>query len=174
MRTTVNHSRSMRTALLFIAFLLTVSVLYHWGTAAQAQAGKLTTQDYIDIQQLFARYYHTLDVKDGEGYASNFTDDGELVLNSGTQKGRAALVKYGREGIVPHQVHSVSNLLITPSPEGATIKSYVQSLKLDDNKQPIFNGPPSVSDDVVVKTPQGWRIKTRRLKTSNLLLSGTK
>lgn len=174
MRTTIVGSKKMRIAFLVAAFLLTGSVSYYWGTSAQAQGGKLTTQDYIDIQQLFARYYQTLDVKDGEGYAANFTEDGELVLNSGTQKGRAALVKYGREGINPHQVHSVSNLLITPSPEGATIKSYVQSVKLDENRQPIFNGPPSVSDDVVVKTPQGWRLKTRRLKTSNLLLAGTK
>ena len=37
------------------------------------QNGKLTTQDYIDIQQLYARYNMSIDTGDGEAWAGTFT-----------------------------------------------------------------------------------------------------
>ena len=51
---------------------------------AQHGAAKLTTQDYIDIQQLYARYNIAIDTGDGEGWAATFTPDG--VFNN-TNKG---------------------------------------------------------------------------------------
>ena len=45
-----------------------------WAHAQQrTPPGSLTTQDYIDIQQLYARYNQTLDRRDAEGWAGVFT-----------------------------------------------------------------------------------------------------
>ena len=40
------------------------------------RAEGLTTQDYIDIEQLYAQYNHAIDSGDGEGWAATFTPDG--------------------------------------------------------------------------------------------------
>ena len=47
---------------------------------AYAQEGQriLTTQDYIDIQQLYARSNQAIDNGDGEAYAATYTEDGEF------------------------------------------------------------------------------------------------
>ena len=58
---------------------------------AQHGAAKLATQDYIDIQQLYARYNIAIDTGDGEGWAATFTPDG--VFNN-TNKGHDALVQF--------------------------------------------------------------------------------
>ena len=51
-------------------------------------AAKLSTQDYNDIQQLYARYNLAIDTGNGEGWAATFTPDG--VFNN-TNKGHDAL-----------------------------------------------------------------------------------
>src|SRR6187401_1303144 len=57
-----------------------------WLTAQHAPA--LSTQDYIDIQQLYARYYTAIDSGKGEAWADTFVPDG--VFNE--LKGHDALV----------------------------------------------------------------------------------
>lgn len=46
-------------------------------TEPKAKAG-LTTQDYIDIQQLYARCAHAVDRRDGKAWSEVFTSDGQL------------------------------------------------------------------------------------------------
>ena len=60
---------------------------------AQHGAAKLTTQDYIDIQQRM-RVNIAIDTGDGEGWAGTFTPDG--VFN--TNKGHDALGSSSRTG----------------------------------------------------------------------------
>src|SRR4029079_16766609 len=87
---------NMRTLSHFIAAVLLV------GAASPALAqGKLSTQDYIDIQQLAARYAFLIDTctNGGNDFADLFTPDGEFRVSqewgkAGAKptKGRAALV----------------------------------------------------------------------------------
>ncbi len=58
--------------------------------AAQSKAGSLTTQDYIDIQQLYARYNEAIDSGNAEAYADTFTPDGTF----NTYKGRQGLIEF--------------------------------------------------------------------------------
>jgi hypothetical protein len=57
---------------------------------------ELSAQDYVDIQNLYARYNHMSDAGDAEGYASCFTDDGVLQIDplGVTVHGRASLIIY--------------------------------------------------------------------------------
>src|SRR3979409_2796047 len=60
--------------------------------SAQKSAGKLTSDDLVEIQQLYAKYNWTLDSGDAEGYASTFTPDG--VFNNNV--GHDAIVKFAQ------------------------------------------------------------------------------
>jgi hypothetical protein len=44
---------------------------------------QLSTDDYIAIQQLYARYTTTYDLRDLDGYLECWTEDGELMLPTG-------------------------------------------------------------------------------------------
>jgi hypothetical protein len=126
---------------------------------ADAQSkGSLTTQDYIDIQQLYARYNVAIDAANAEAYADTFTADG--VFN--TFNGREALLGFARGYTGTNRRHWNTNLVITPSPEGA--KGSVYLFLLDVSTKPPSIGTAIQYDDTLVKTPQGWRFKKRITK----------
>ena len=98
---------------------VTTIVLSSGGFArAQQGAGKtaLSTQDYVEIQQLYARYATAIDTGDAAGWASTFTPDG--IFNNNT-RGHDALVQFvhdwrdKRNGA--NRRHWNANLVITPS-----------------------------------------------------------
>jgi hypothetical protein len=128
-------------------------------TAARAQQhGSLTTQDYIDIQQLYARYNVAIDSGNAEDYANTFTNDG--VFN--TFNGRDALLGFAKGYTGTNRRHWNTNLVITPTHDGA--KGSVYLFMMD-----VSTRPPSIAaaiqyDDTLVKTPQGWRFKKRTTK----------
>ena len=119
--------------------------------------GSLTTQDYIDIQQLYSRYNQTLDRRDAEGWAGVFTADG--TFNDLT--GHDALVGFvkARQGDGARRRHWNSNLLITGTPEGASASVYL--LLFDTSVKPPVVATSGRYQDTLVKTSQGWRFKKR-------------
>lgn len=134
------------------------------GTAwvyAQKAGGTLTAQDFVDIQQLYARYNWALDSGDSEGYAATFTPDG--VFNNNV--GHDAIVKFAdtfHAGLGAHVRHWNTNLLIQPSPEGASGQVYLVLVDFG-SKPPTIAASASYSDQLV-KTAQGWRFKKRATK----------
>ena len=58
-----------------------------WVFAQQKAAPKLTADDYIAIQQLYANYSHALDKGEADRFAATFVDDGEFT--GGRPAGRA-------------------------------------------------------------------------------------
>ena len=145
------------------------------GWALRAQTSKpatLTAADYLELQQLVARYSYAVDMHGGDGsaYAALFTPDGTF----GTQaKGTAQLAelaaKTNKERSGPAFArHFVTNVMIKPSPEGATGRSYLVALDISEVRKPttILHG--GHYDDVYVKTSQGWRIKSRTYVRSEI------
>jgi hypothetical protein len=133
--------------------------------AADAGAPKLTADDYIEIQQLYANYVHALDQGEGERFASTFVLDGEFTGGRGPGRGSEArnpiqgedaLVKMGSRG---GSCHFNANLVITPTPEGA--KGSVYLLLFNVRNIPATITETAIYDDTLVKTPQGWRFKKR-------------
>ncbi len=130
--------------------------------SANPRPAPLSAQDYIDIQQLYARYALLIDTGDAEGWADTFTPDG--VFNNAS-RGRDALVQFvhnwrdKRRGASLR--HWNSNLVITGSTDGANGSVYMQLLDIS-TKLPT----PTASyryEDALVKTAAGWRFKTRVL-----------
>ena len=146
-------TRKTLTVLLFMVVAAWTYTAY--GVKTTSAAGTLTTQDYIDIEQNYARYYHTIDAGDAEGWADTFTDDGEF---NGV-KGRAALVANRSKSGPSKTRHVVSNLKITPTAEGANGSLYV--FIFDPQVVPLKINSYSRYDDTLVKTPKGWRFKTK-------------
>ena len=129
--------------------------------SAQNSASKLTSDDLIEIQQLYARYNWALDSGDSEGYASTFTPDGVFNNNAGHD----AIVKFAdgfHSGVGAHLRHWNTNLMILPSAEGATGQVYLVLVDFATKPASIFTSA-SYSDQLV-KTPQGWRFKKRATK----------
>ena len=136
-------------------------VVFAFG-AMSAHAADLTTQDYIDIEQLYATYNHAIDSGDGEAWAATFTPDGAF----NRFKGKDALVgfiKAWREKMNgANRRHWNTNLRITPSDEGAN--AVVMLMLLDVGTQPPSIVSTGQYTDVLVKTPNGWRFKSRVVK----------
>jgi hypothetical protein len=151
-------------ALVVIAFLA-ASV----GAGAQgAQTGAggtrqptLTAMDYIEIQQLLARYSFALDTGADNGYmyADLYVPDGVFNKSKGREE-LAALARGGRRG--PTNVRNLGSFpIIKPSPEGATGIQYAQAINFGENRQPTELDHFGHYEDVYVKTADGWRFKSR-------------
>jgi uncharacterized protein (TIGR02246 family) len=127
-----------------------------WGRGYAQSSATLSAQDYIDIQQLYARYTHAIDASDAEAYAALFTADGSFNNNKG-RDALLAFIKNRKAGVSMR--HLNTNLVITPSPEGAKGAVYNMFLNVGETN-PTVTGF-SKYDDTLVKTPEGWRFKTR-------------
>jgi hypothetical protein len=150
----------------------------NFGGTAVAQSGELTALDYQEIRELVHRYAYGIDTcaNNGYDYANVFTTDG-VFIDKNSDGGHAAggrvlargrdalatLVGGGERGCKTKLVwtdwsHLMLNQAITASPEGATGRVYLVQLGM--------TGPGSVTrhggyEDVYVRTPEGWRIKSR-------------
>jgi hypothetical protein len=147
------------------AMLAALTALRPAAAADTGAALKLTADDYIEIQQLYANYAHALDRGEGERFASTFVLDGEFTGGRGPGrgnevrnpiKGKDAFLKMGSRG---GSRHFNANLVITPTPEGA--KASVYLLLFNARNIPATITETAIYDDTLVKTAQGWRFKTR-------------
>jgi len=132
-------------------------------SASSSGGPKLTAEDYIQIQQLVARYPYALDQNpdNGASYANLFTPD--AVFRQPRTEGRANLAKMATGA--PHGPkytrHFLANHVIEATPEGAVGKQYLVAVDIGEAGQPssIFLG--GHYEDIYAKTTDGWRFKTR-------------
>lgn len=146
--------------------MLSWTVLFTFLAAiGAAQTKKLTADDYIEIQQLYARYNTAIDSGDAEGYAATFTPDG--VFNN--FKGHDALVgfiKAWRERMNgAARRHWNTNLVITPTADGASGTVYL--FLMDVSAKPPAIQTAAKYEDQLVKTGEGWRFKVRQTKSDS-------
>jgi len=157
----------------YVIIVALLAIPAGWALRAQtSRPATLTAADYIEIQQLVARYSYAVDMHGGDGsaYAALFAPDGSF----GTQaKGPAQLAelaaKTNKDRSGPAFTrHFVTNVVIKPAPVGATGRSYLVALDISEGGKPttILHG--GHYDDVYVKTPQGWRIKSRTYVRSEI------
>lgn len=127
-----------------------------------AHAAGLTTQDYIDIEQLYAQYNHAIDAGDAEAWAGTFTPDGSFNKFVGHDALVGFIQQWREKMNGASRRHWNTNLRIVPSPDGANGSVF---LMLVD----VSTRPPSIImtgsyTDTLVKTASGWRFKTRQTK----------
>ena len=137
-------------------------------TVADAQTatskGRLSVEDRLEIQELYARYALTIDTGDAEGWANTFTPDG--VFNN-SSRGHDALVQFvhdwraNRNGA--NRRHWYTNLILTPSANG--VRGSIYMMLLDVGTRPPAPVNSYLYDDVLMKTAAGWRFQSRVLKS---------
>jgi hypothetical protein len=123
--------------------------------------------DYIAIQQLSNVYRQVSDEYDGEAYAKLWTEDGEMVLETGEDQDSLHYV--GSEQLAAQcNSHKGAGFHVTTNPiveiDGDRATQISRLLML----QPGPDGPKIITTatytDELVRTPDGWRFKIRRVK----------
>jgi hypothetical protein len=135
----------------------------------------LTALDYLEIQQLVAKYARAIDTcsNNGYDYADLFTADGAFVPSFEGKplpaiQGRERLAEISGGGsrgcknvpwIEQGVRHIYTNHVITPTVDGASgvVDMLMIGLGGDPNKIE-YDG---YYEDTYVRTPQGWRFKQR-------------
>ena len=148
--------------------------IFRLASAQPAEAFQ-TLLDRAEIEELVARYVHTLDTRDAEGYASVFTEDAVYEVAGTVYRGRDAIRKIvtdlteAREasladGVQPvdlYHVMSNSSIEILSETEARHI-SYAQTVRAADGGQFIVGFMGRYEDDIV-KRDGRWQIANRRL-----------
>lgn len=130
---------------------------------AQHKGGStLTAEDYMEIQQLYARYNNAIDSGDAEGWADTFVPDGKFNTNTGREALIGFIHNWREKMNGANRRHWNSNLLINATPEGASGSVYLLLIDVGVRPPAIFAA--AKYDDQLVKTPQGWRFKKRTTK----------
>ncbi len=151
--------------------VLITAGLYAWSARARVETPSLTAMDYAQIEQLYAHYNHYIDSGKDEGraFANLFTPDGILDTGSpalGAVRGNAALAGLARTiGAPPPAVkasHYAVNIMIDPSPEGATGSAYLLMISSPE-RGTSATGLSGIYTDTLVRTPDGWKFKTRKV-----------
>jgi actinorhodin biosynthesis protein ActVIA len=152
-------------------FLLSLIVLAPASAQTHGPLPALTAMDYIEIQQLVARYPYALDTHADNGYmyADLFAPDGTF----GTTKGRDALAALARstqpEKSGPAATrHFLTNVIITPTAEGVIGRQYNVLIDVGEGGRASAIDHGGHYEDVYVKTPDGWRFKSRVYVRSKL------
>lgn len=146
--------------------------------SAGAAAQTLTAQDYIDIEQLNARYAMAIDscTNSGYDYADLYTEDGtfgvsEVWGEAGKTyaRGREELAKAAGGGaggcrdpktMIGYGIHHVIvDDVIEARPDGAWGKSKLIAMNIGND--PTKNEVQGGYEDHYVKTAKGWRIRSR-------------
>ena len=174
---------------MFVGVSMSAMVVMH-AQQSKKKNMALTGTDYAEIERLSARYSHAIDTcaNDGYDYADLYTPDGVFIdmwtqsaidaggvkwqgreklreISSGANITGAPCTSTRFNGSVSHLILS---LVITPTPEGATGNSYMIELGGRDPNRITRMGN---YEDVYVKTPDGWRFKSR---THSRAPNGTK
>jgi SnoaL-like protein len=142
---------------------------------ASAAPMELTALDYIQIQQLVAKYAEYIDTcsNNGYDYADLFTSDGFFAPFQNGQigrksQGREALARVSGGGpngctgagwIKQGVKHIYVNHIINPTPEGASGQVNMLMIGLGGDKNRIEHD--GAYYDTYEKTAQGWRFKSR-------------
>jgi len=161
-------------ALIGLALVVAITTsAVHAQSAPSAPA--LTALDYIEIQQLVSKYARAIDTcsNNGYDYADLFTADGVFASDQDGKaidraRGREKLAEVSGGGsrgcknvgwIVQGVKHLYVNHIITPTADGAT--GTVDMLMIGLDKDPNKIRHEGYYEDTYVRTPQGWRFKSR-------------
>jgi hypothetical protein len=138
---------------------------YGWVSAEPAKVIKITPDDYVQIMQLYSSYPQMLDLREG-ALPSIFTEDGEMT--SGVAAGHANDPRVPKKGTQQLATmggrfrgarHFTASVKITPMADYVKGSCYILVYNIKVN--PPTLSETSIFDDIIVKTPQGWKFKKR-------------
>jgi len=120
----------------------------------------ITTEDRLAIYELLSRYGHLIDQRRWDDLAEVFTED--LVFDASSfghpvTTSAQELIKHWSADLSIHPLaHHVTNIVITEDSDGT---ARVQSKAIGVGRKGRVGS--ATYDDVVVRTPEGWRLSER-------------
>jgi len=162
------------TVVIGAALLTTLGVRAQQRSAdAAAVAPAMTALDYVEIEQLVAKYARTVVscVNSGYDYADLYAEDGWFAP---TRDGRVTNKWQGRERLAEAAgggkggckdvawngvTHILANHVIAPAPEGAHGEVDLIAVGVDGDPHKVEGQ--GHYEDVYVRTPRGWRFQSR-------------
>lgn len=120
----------------------------------------LTTDDFVEITALYARYNHAIDSGDGAGFAACFTDDGHLDTGMGPSEGTEAIAAFavGTHEMMPGLRHQANNIVVDGGPDAASGAAFFVGYDVSEGYKVIITGRYA---DELVKSGDGWRFSKR-------------
>lgn len=126
----------------------------------------LTIEDKMEIQELMGRYIRASDVDGPEALRDIFTEDARFVIDAmqievtGVDNIIAMVVEF--EKSLPSKIyHFSTNFVIDGDGDQATLTCISQAV------QPTEDGIKNFTfghyEDMLVKTPAGWRLKDHKI-----------
>jgi 3-phenylpropionate/cinnamic acid dioxygenase small subunit len=118
----------------------------------------MRTDDFVEIQQLLARYCHVVDGKQWDQLASVFTPDASVTVEGIYPKttGLASIIPLYSTVMRHPLAHESTSLIVTEESDTVTrIASKWVTVRANGK------AGAGVYEDEVVRTVDGWRIKER-------------
>ena len=126
---------------------------------------ELAPEDYIAIQQLYARYAFAVDTGDQEGWLACWIEDGALETSTGQMnqgpEALRALVEAQVSNPNEKGYHWNGNLVIEPAEFGATGKTYLMFVRALSVQGEL--GYSLYYTDELVKQAGRWLFRRRKL-----------
>lgn len=120
----------------------------------------LTTDDVIEIQQLYARYNTAIDTGDGATFGGLFVPEG--VFNPGHTlcEGQAAISEFAvkTHEAMPLMRHNATNIVVDGDDDHATGSAFLLGYIAGSSYKVITTGR---YHDKLTKTADGWRFAER-------------
>lgn len=134
-------------------------------------------QDRQDISDLLVRYATGIDRRDWPLFRTVFTDDCQLDYGEiGSWSGVDAVTDFMEKvhAMAGHTLHRLSNQAVAIDGDNAVARTYVDALIMSADDQSGGQGVNGIGfyDDEIVRTPEGWRIASRRFTAVRVVTVG--
>ena len=120
----------------------------------------LSTDDLVEIQQLYARYNTAIDTGNGEAFGGCFVEDGVFQPGTGPVEGTQAIAEYGVKAHenMPLLRHNATNILLEGDGSSATGSAFLIGYLAGPDHKVIVTGR---YKDSLTRTHAGWRFVER-------------
>ena len=162
--------KTLWTGLLATACCVTLAT-----ASADEQISAQTLIDRAQITDLITHYYYNFGREDAENFADFYADDAELILGARSYKGREGIESaYGRGAAAENQGRparperysfnvTISNPLIVVHGDTATSQVIFTEYVIQNQGDPLQVTTQGREYATFVRTPAGWRYKTRQI-----------
>jgi hypothetical protein len=123
----------------------------------------LSTDDTIQILQLYSRYNTAIDTGDSAAFGASFVSDGVFDSGLSIAEGQTAISEFATQthSGMPGLRHNATNIVLDGDGESASGSAFLIGYLVDGGYKVIVTGRYT---DELTKTSEGWRFRKRVLK----------
>ena len=123
----------------------------------------LTTEDTIEILQLYSRYCTAIDTGDGEGFGACFVPDGIFDNGINVIEGQEGIAEFAAQthSAMPGLRHNATNVVVDGDGRTARGSAFLIGYVVNGGFNVIVTGR---YDDELTKSADGWRFTHRVFK----------